>query len=110
MDFTLNYSIDHRPVTCTHTLELLCPTTISCHVLSKCADSHVVLLRAFEYVCVCDQVPLQYQQELLDNLDASAASVEEVESSSSTSTIIAQVRCGCLSRHTAALPVKHQHA
>jgi hypothetical protein len=37
------------------------------------------------------QVPVQYQQELLDSLDASAASVEEVDSSGSTSTIIAQV-------------------
>jgi hypothetical protein len=40
----------------------------------------------------CDvQVPVQYQQDLLENLDASAASVEEVDSSGSTSTIIAQV-------------------
>lgn len=37
------------------------------------------------------QVPLQYQQQLLDSLDASAATVEEVDSSSSTSTVIAQV-------------------
>lgn len=70
--------------------------------------SHIVALLAFEYVC--DQVPLQYQQELLDNLDASAASVEEVESSSSTSTVITQVCCCCLSRHTAALPVRHRRA
>lgn len=34
---------------------------------------------------------MQYQQDLLENLDASAASVEEVDSSGSTSTIIAQV-------------------
>jgi hypothetical protein len=41
---------------------------------------------------VAVQVPVQYQQELLDSLDASAASVEEVDNSSDTSTIIAQVR------------------
>lgn len=37
------------------------------------------------------QVPVQYQQDLLDNLDAAAADVEEVDSSGSTSTVIAQV-------------------
>jgi len=37
------------------------------------------------------QVPLQYQQQLLDSLDGSAATVEEVDNSSSTSTVIAQV-------------------
>lgn len=41
---------------------------------------------------------MQYQQDLLDNLDAAAADVEEVDSSGSTSTIIAQVGAAAAGR------------
>lgn len=37
------------------------------------------------------QVPLQYQQDLLDKLDAAAAVVEDVDNSATTMTVITQV-------------------
>ena len=65
--------------------------------------SSVHAVRPTAFACIHLQVPVQYQQELLDSLDASAASVEEVDNSSSTSTIIAQVGRQTYTPHAAHL-------